>query len=49
MPDLVKMTRPDGAIAYVRPEWVSDWRERGWQTEGDAASPRRGRPRKVDG
>jgi hypothetical protein len=30
---LVRMTRPDGAIADVRPEWVAEWQALGWTVE----------------
>ena len=34
MTDLVRMTRADGAIADVRPDWVDDWAGRGWLVGG---------------
>ena len=33
------MTRADGAIADVRPEWVEEWRERGWAPSAEARQP----------
>ena len=31
MTDLIRMTRADGAIADVRPDWVDEWAGRGWK------------------
>ena len=46
MTKLVRMTRADGAIADVRPEWVDEWKGRGWRVEGEDAPKPRGRQRK---
>jgi hypothetical protein len=31
------MTRPDGAIADVRPDWVAEWQALGWTVESAAS------------
>ena len=46
MSDLIRLVRDDGAIADVRPDWVAEWRARGWRVEGEGAPKPRGRPRK---
>jgi hypothetical protein len=34
--ELVRMIRPDGAIADVRPDWVAEWQALGWTVESAA-------------
>ncbi len=46
MSDLIRLVRDDGEIADVRPDWVAEWRARGWRVEGENAPKPRGRPRK---
>lgn len=36
--DLIRMTRDDGAVADVRPDWVEEWRGNGWSIAGAAPS-----------
>lgn len=47
MADLVRMTRGEGEVAYVRLEWIAAWSARGWRLEDEPVPKRRGRPRKV--
>lgn len=32
--NLIRLTRGEGEIADVRPEWVADWRAQGWALPG---------------
>lgn len=40
--DLIRMTRDDGAVADVRPDWVEEWTGNGWSIAG--AMPSTGAP-----